>query len=189
MFGGEKSEFAQEHLHQPEGRLEGPPSMIWSVSALTVLAAVGGFLQFGRVWHPLTTWLAPVAAPLSEASNTREAVASVAAVLVGLAGIWVAYALYGSRSLRAPRPLALLEHKFYWDELYTALLYKPADLVAPAARFVERPLIAGSISELARGFRLGSGELGRAQNGLVRSYVLAVASGVAVLAVVFLSTR
>ena len=36
---------------------------------------------------------------------------------------------------------------------------------------------------------LGSGELGRVQNGLVRSYVLAIASGVAVLAVVFLSTR
>jgi NADH:ubiquinone oxidoreductase subunit 5 (subunit L)/multisubunit Na+/H+ antiporter MnhA subunit len=91
---------------------------------------------------------------------------------------------------RAPRPLALLEHKFYWDELYGALFYRPAELAARGlSRFVERPLIAGSIGELSRGFRLGSGELGRLQNGLVRSYALAIASGVAVLAVVFLSTR
>src|SRR6202020_1891471 len=47
---------------------------------------------------------------------------------------------------RAPRPLALLEHKFYWDELYAAVFYRPAVLAAQGlARFVEAPLIAGSI--------------------------------------------
>ena len=111
-------------------------------------------------------------------------------MLLGLAGMYVAYALYGAKSMSAPRPLALLEQKFYWDELYDALFYKPADLIARGlGRFIEQPLIAGSIGEVTRGFRLGSGELGRAQNGLVRSYALALASGVAVLAVVFLSTR
>ena len=56
-------------------------------------------------------------------------------------------------------------------------------------RVVEMPLIAGSITELTRGFRLGSFELGRVQNGLVRSYALVLTSGIAVLAVVFISTR
>jgi NADH-quinone oxidoreductase subunit L len=190
VFGGTQSEFAQEHLHRPEGRLEAPLSMVWTVSVLALGATVAGFLQFGRVWHPLTTWLAPVAAPLADASNTQEAIASVASVALGLAGIAVAYALYGARRRRAPRPMALLEHKFYWDELYGVLFYRPAVLAAQGlARFVEAPLIAGSIGELSRGFRLGSGGLGRVQNGLVRSYVLAIASGVALLAVVFLSTR
>ncbi len=111
-------------------------------------------------------------------------------VALGLAGIAVAYVLYGARSRPAPRPLALLEHKFYWDELYGALFAVPAALLASGlARFVEAPLIAGSIGEVSRGFRLGSGELGRVQNGLVRTYALAIASGVALLAVVFLSTR
>ena len=50
-------------------------------------------------------------------------------------------------------------------------------------------MIAGSITEVTRGFRIGSGELGRVQNGLVRLYALAIASGVAVLAVVFITTR
>ncbi len=190
VFGGKQSEFVEEHLHLGAGRLEGPPSMVWSVSALALLATFGGCLQFAHVWHPLTSWRAPLAAPLAEASSSREAIASVATVLAGLAGIWVAYVLYGAKSRAAPKPLALLEHKFYWDELYAWLLYRPADLIAPAlARFVERPVIGGSITQLAGGFRAGSRELGRVQNGLVRSYILAIASGVAVLAVVFLSTR
>ena len=50
-------------------------------------------------------------------------------------------------------------------------------------------MIAGSIGEVTRGFRIGSGELSRVQNGLVRSYALALAGGIAVLAVVFLATR
>jgi hypothetical protein len=54
---------------------------------------------------------------------------------------------------------------------------------------VEQPLIAGSLGAVARSTGLGSRELGRAQNGLVRSYALAVAAGVAVLAVVFLVAR
>ncbi len=92
--------------------------------------------------------------------------------------------------MRVPKPVPLLEHKFYWDELYTAVFYKPADLIARSlGRYVEQPVIAGSIAEVTRGFRIGSGELSRVQNGLVRSYALALAGGIAVLAVVFLATR
>ncbi len=190
VFGGEESGFAQEHLHRPQGRLEGPLSMVWTVTVLAVLSVVGGLVQFGRFWHPLTTWLAPVAAPVADPTNTQEAIASVAAVALGLAGMWVAYAMYSAKSMAVPKPARLLERKLYWDELYDAIFYKPSVLIAKGlATFVERPVIAGSIREVTSGFRLGSGELGRAQNGLVRTYALAIASGVAVLALVFLTTR
>jgi hypothetical protein len=42
---------------------------------------------------------------------------------------------------------------------------------------------------ITRGFGLGSRGVGLAQSGLVRSYALALAGGLAVLAVVFLSVR
>ena len=42
---------------------------------------------------------------------------------------------------------------------------------------------------MTRGFRDRLGGLGRFQNGLVRLYALVLAVGVAVLAVVFISTR
>jgi NADH-quinone oxidoreductase subunit L len=189
VFRGEQSAFAEEHLHL-HGGAEGPLSMRWTVATLAVLSAVGGFLQFAPLWHPLTTWLEPVARPVAEATNLAEALVSIAAVLLGTAGIYVAYLLYSAQTRPVPRAVPALERKLYWDEAYDALFYRPSVLAARAfARFVEGPLIAGSIGEVTRGFRFGSGELGRVQNGLVRSYALALASGIAVLAVVFLAVR
>jgi NADH-quinone oxidoreductase subunit L len=151
---------------------------------------VGGWIQFAPLWTPLTTWLAPVAQPFAEASSWEEGIASAAAVALGLAGIFVAHAIYVTGRLRVPRPWTVLERKFYWDEAYDALFYRPADLVARAlGRYVEQPIVAGSIEEIGEGVRFGAVEVSRAQNGLVRVYALAVASGVAVLAVVFLTTR
>ena len=72
----------------------------------------------------------------------------------------------------------------------TAIWYRGSDLVARGLyAIVERPLIAGSIREVAQGFGHQSEELGRVQNGLVRSYVLALASGIVVLAFVFMVAR
>jgi len=178
---------AQPHLH---GNAEGPRSMVWTVGVLAVLSVVGGWIQFAPLWTPLTTWLAPVAQPFAEASSWEEGIASAAAVALGLAGIFVAHAIYVTGRLRVPRPWTVLERKFYWDEAYDALFYRPADLVARAlGRYVEQPIVAGSIEEIGEGVRFGAVEVSRAQNGLVRVYVLAVASGVAVLALVFLTTR
>jgi NADH-quinone oxidoreductase subunit L len=185
VFGREGD--ARPHLH--DGR-EGPPSMVWTVSALAVLSAAGGLLQFAPLWTPLTTWLGPVARPFAEAADWQEALASAAAVALGAAGIYVAYVLYAAGTARVPRAARLLERKFYWDELYDLAFYRPAVLVSTGLlRFFERPVVAGSIGEVTRSFRFGAGEVSRAQNGLVRSYVLALAGGLAVLAVVFLSTR
>jgi NADH-quinone oxidoreductase subunit L len=189
VFTGEPSAFAREHFHAHHGK-EGPLSMRWTVGVLAVLSVIGGFLQFAPVWHPLTDWLAGVATPFADATNRQEATASILAVLLGLAGIGVAWFLYAAKRAPAPRSLRVLERKFYWDELYNWLWYHPADLIARGLdAIVERPLIAGSLSAVTGGFGLGSRELGRAQSGLVRSYALALAGGVAILAVVFLSVR
>jgi NADH-quinone oxidoreductase subunit L len=189
VFGGERSTFAQEHLHL-EGDLDGPISMIWTVGVLAVLSAVGGLLQFTPLWHPLTTWLDPVVPNTADPSGTQEAISSVCAVALGLTGIWVAYAAYVKKSLKVPKAVTLFEKKFYWDELYDAVFYKPADLISRGlGRFFEQPVIGGSIGDVKTGFRFGAGELARAQNGLVRVYVLALTSGVAVLALVFIATK
>jgi NADH-quinone oxidoreductase subunit L len=185
VFGREGD--AHPHLHDGA---EGPGWMLWPVFALAGLSVVGGLLQFAPIWTPLTTWLSPVARPFAEASSWQEALASAAAVGLGLAGVYVAYLAYVTRTLRMPAAPALFEKKFYWDEAYDLVFYRPADLVSRLlGRFFEFPVIAGSIGEVTRSFRLGAGEVSRVQNGLVRSYALALASGVAVLAVVFLSTR
>jgi NADH-quinone oxidoreductase subunit L len=189
VFTGEPSAFAQEHFHAHHGQ-EGTLSMRWTVGALAVLATIGGWLQFSPFWHPFSTWLAPVLPPLVEPSNTQEAIASVAAVLVGAAGIALAWSIYSAKRLVAPEPVRAFEKKFYWDELYDRLFYYPADLLSRGLyAFVEQPLVAGGLSAVSEAFGVGSTELGRAQNGLVRTYALALAGSVAILAVVFLSVR
>ena len=49
--------------------------------------------------------------------------------------------------------------------------------------------VSSTLGAVTAAFGLGSRELGLAQNGLVRSYALALTSGIAVLAVVFLAVR
>jgi NADH-quinone oxidoreductase subunit L len=211
VFWGEPSGFVREHLmtgshaHAREGHLshdghdshmhagEGPFSMTLTVGILTVLAAIGGFLQFAGVWTAISNWLDPVAPPLVAASGTQEAVSSVLAVLLGLAGIGVAWLIYAKRRVQAPRYAALqtlLEHKLYFDELYDRVFYRPAVLLATSlARLVETPLVLGSVNELIRAVReLGLGT-GRLQTGLVRTYALSIAASLAVVTVVFLAVR
>ena len=189
VFTGEPTAFAREHFHRHHGK-EGPATMLVTVGVLGVLSVVGGWVQFAPLWHPLSAWHEPVAASRVEPTSTQEWVTSVVAILVGLGGIGVAWAIYGAKQRAAPRSLALLEHKFYWDELYDRLWYRPAGLVSRGLyAAVETPLIGGSIAAVGDALGVGSRELSLAENGLVRSYVLALASGLAVLAVVFLAAR
>jgi NADH-quinone oxidoreductase subunit L len=188
VFGGEPSPWAREHFHRPE-RTESWIWMAWTVGVLTVLAAIGGWIQITELWTPISDFLDPVAEPLVDPSGTQELVASVLAVAVGVAGIAVAWAAYSARTLSIPRarPVrAVLEHKFYFDELYDWVFYRPSVALAVALRdWFERPVLLGSIDTIATGARrVGSG-LTELQTGLVRTYALAIAGSVTVLALVF----
>jgi NADH-quinone oxidoreductase subunit L len=211
VFWGEPSGFVREHLmtgshaHAREGHAEhdgheqhmhsgeGPLSMTSTVGMLAVLSTIAGFLQFANVWTPITTWLDPVARPLVEASGTQEAVSSIFAVALGLAGIGIAWWIYGSRKASAPRVAwaqNLFEHKFYFDEAYDFAFYRPAVFLATGlGRWIERPLVVGSVGELVKGFGLAGRDTSRLQTGLVRTYVLLIAASIAVLTVVFVAVR
>ncbi len=183
-------------IHAHHGQ-EGPLTMLVPVGVLAVLAVIGGWIQFSPFWHPLTNWLAPVAQTLgvAEPTNTQEAIASVLAVLLGLAGIGVAYALYGrgEASLAVPRLPAVqrtLEHKLYFDEAYDALFYRPAAAFASwLRRDFEEPVILATGPDLGEGaLELGQGA-SRLQTGLLRTYVLFLGTGLAIVGVVFLVVR
>jgi NADH-quinone oxidoreductase subunit L len=194
VFPGSPVPFVREHHHDGHG--EGPRTMLLPVGILAVLAVIGGWIQFSPLWHPVTNWLAPVAATLGVAEPTswQEGLSSALAVALGLAGIGVAYALYGRERVAVPRvPAAVqraLEHKLYFDEAYDALFTRPiAAFATSLGRDFEEPVILTASTDLGDGaLELGRG-VRRLQTGLLRTYVFFLGAGMAVVALVFLVVR
>jgi NADH-quinone oxidoreductase subunit L len=105
-------------------------------------------------------------------------------------GIAVAWWIYVARSRPAPEPWPELEHKFWFDELYDAIFYRPAVASAKLLyALVEGPIVGGSMTGVADAVRNLGSESRRLQTGLVRLYALALAASLAVLAVVFIVVR
>jgi NADH-quinone oxidoreductase subunit L len=190
VFGGEQSAYVREHPpHAARDRLVAW-SMGLTVGVLAVLAAFGGWIQVGTAWTPITDWLDPVARPLVDATSGQEIVASICAVALGLAGIGVAWWIYSAHRAKAPRPWAVLERKFYFDELYNGLFYWPAVAFSRILSWtIEGPIVNGSIVGVAGLTRRAGSLVRELQTGLVRVYAFAVAAGLAVLVLVFIAVR
>jgi NADH-quinone oxidoreductase subunit L len=192
VFFGEISPYAREHLHKE--RFEGPVPMMWPIAALAVLSTIAGFLQVPGGWHLVDTWLDPVVESVEEASGALALFSILASLVAASGGIAVAWTLYrrpGDRPAairkRFPWAAETLEHKLYFDEAYDLVFYRPASaLAAWLLGRIEGPLVLRSLGGIGTGVRDVSDRVAAAQTGRVRAYVLALAVGLAVLAVVFL---
>jgi NADH-quinone oxidoreductase subunit L len=194
VFPGEPSPFVREHYHDHHGR-EGAWTMLLPVGILAVLATVGGWIQFPPHWEPITKWLAPVAPSLADAvpSSTQETVTSIVTVLVGLAGIAVAWAVYSERRIAIPAApfwRRLFENKFYFDWLYDRIFYAPSAWLATVLRReFEEPVVLQTGPDLGE-TTLATGSLvRRIQTGLLRTYVLFLAAGAAGVVLAFLIAK
>jgi NADH-quinone oxidoreductase subunit L len=191
VFSGEPSAWAREHFHADHG--EGPLTMLWVVVLLAIGAVIAGLLQIQGLWELALDFLNPAAEPLVEATVAQELTASAFTVGVALVGIALARYFYGPSQGRVPQVAPLrhvLEHKFYFDEAYHYAFFVPATLLATGLRrFVEGPVIAGSLRGLGLVTREAATGVRESQTGIVRTYAFAVASGVAVLILVFVVVR
>jgi NADH-quinone oxidoreductase subunit L len=195
VFAGEPSPFVREHLHRE--RFEGPLAMAWPVFLLGVLSLVGGFLQFPGAWHSVDHWIEPVAESIEEAGGTTAWISGISTLLLALAGILLAWRLYrrpayGPERLRRRYAFAArtFERKFWWDEAYDLAFYEPASRTASGLlRFLERPFFLGSLRGVGTAIGELAGRVAAVQSGLVRSYALALAAGLAVMTVVFIAVR
>ena len=171
--------------------------MTGPVVVLAVLSVIGGWLQLAPIWTPLTTWLGPVARtlPSAEPTSWQEGISSALAVGLGVAGVSIAGWYWGRRptapSYAIPRRFeAVLQHKFYFDELYDALFYRPSVLIARGLRRgIEGPIVFG-VGVVAAVAALDTGrEVRRLQTGLIRTYALALGAGIIVVGAVYLGVR
>jgi NADH-quinone oxidoreductase subunit L len=179
FFGESRSEAAANAK-------ENPPIILVPLGVLAALSVVGGGLNFPGVLT-LEKWLEHTIASV----RPGEFVLSVALISLALAllGIGVAWLLYGRVPLKAkqadPLRAALgpiftgMEHKWYVDEIYTALILTPYHRLADFfAHPVDEKGIDGAANGLASGVKGLSAQLRRLQTGYVRSYALMVLVGV-----------
>jgi len=133
--------------------------------------------------------------PNRPSSGERIATSS-SCPLVGLFGILTAFALYGGRERsqtpsRAARVMApvprIFEEKFGFDIAYDWVFYKPAaGLARLGVRFWEGPVIAG-VAGVGAASRWTANRLSLVQSGIVRTYAVSFALGLAALTVYFLA--
>ena len=149
------------------------------------------------LWHAVRRLARPVASAESiwrSSSRRRRQDYVTSVIAVALGAIGHRHCLDALRlpqvgsSPRVPALQRSLEHKFYFDELYDAIFYRPAGLPrTPALRrdreAVDRGLDLGS-SRSAPGQAGRCGRCG-SRPAYLRSYALAIAAAVAVLIVVF----
>jgi NADH-quinone oxidoreductase subunit L len=161
-----------EHPHAPA------LVMMVPVAILAVLATVGGLLQ--------TRTLGFGTSVVSDFLGAQSWDENGGAIALGLLTMLIAAALFvGAIRIRpwtavVPWAQRLLEHKYYFDELYDAAFVRPMDWVAGFAfRDVEKPVIDAAVVDTGRLTQWTSVEASRnLQTGYFRNYVLVFVVGV-----------
>ena len=171
-------EEAGHHAH------ESPLSMTIPLVILAALSAVSGWWLFST--HSLASFLA------STPSFTAPSVASTATppafhwdlaiqgTLAAAIGIVVAALGHLGRRSDGPQmerflgPLeTLFANRFFFDQIYSALIVKPLELIATLAALIDRRVIDGLVDAIAR-VPAGLGTVVRhLQSGLMQRYALA----------------
>jgi NADH-quinone oxidoreductase subunit L len=173
--------------------------MWWAMAALGVLSLVGGVVQIPGVTDAIDTFLEPT---FADSALFEEVHPSTGAAYLGLvvgalmaaAGIGLAYYLYvaapGTTARLRARAAAAYEfllHKWYFDELYDAVFYRPAIATGSFASSVFERVVVDGIVSGAVGVVRGVGVVVRGvQSGFVRAYALLLVGGFAALGLYFL---
>jgi NADH:ubiquinone oxidoreductase subunit 5 (subunit L)/multisubunit Na+/H+ antiporter MnhA subunit len=191
-FYGERSRYASEHLHSGHG--EAPWVMFWTVAVLAAGTLLVGFLEIGFGFsNTFFVWLGSTA-PSIEVSTSRDLLTTGLAWVAGGGAALLTWRAYANPALleRIKRPFGAVAiaagHKFYWDEAYDWIAYRPASALASALyRYFERWVIWGTVDLVAYLVRALARATASAQTGVVRQYATVLVAGAAVLGVYFLS--
>ena len=175
---------AEEKIH------ESPKSMTVPLIVLAILSAIGGAIGIPEALggnHWLSHWLSPVIKHAGEAPDHATEYMLMAVSVVGvLISIALAYGKYVKQNHipvpdEAKRPaLANLSYnKFYFDEIYDALIRKPLDVLSGFFyKIVDNKIVDGIVngfgwtaSEASKGLRL-------IQSGNVGFYIFMMVIGI-----------
>ncbi|RZK77106.1 MAG: NADH-quinone oxidoreductase subunit L, partial [Pedobacter sp.] len=175
---------AEEKVH------ESPKSMTIPLIVLAFLSALGGFIGIPEVLgghHWLSQWLSPVIMHHPEPGDHSTEFMLMGITIAGvLISIGIAYSRYvkqnhipvaneSKRSVLAN----LSYHKFYFDEIYDAIIRKPLDALSTFFyKVVDTKIVDGIVNGLGWGTSEASKGLRLLQSGNVGFYIFMMVVGI-----------
>lgn len=188
VFTGE-NRGKQTHVH------ESPSTMTLPMLLLGILAVVAGYVNTPWFGSFLGDWLTDGNPVLGHGHIEGPAWIMAAATIVSLAGILLAYLIYGKRSI-APDWLSgkgdmlhtVLYNKYYIDEFYQMTVVAFVTGFSYLLRFIDVFIVEGIVKGVT-GIIQGLGKLGsKMQTGQVQTYGAVAFVGLAVLVVIYALT-
>ena len=175
-----------DHAHESPSLMTTP---LWILAGLSI---VGGLLNLPFVLS-LEKWLEPALGAHEAPALIYELIALSASTIIALLGFYMAYGLYLRRDAwmqnlrKSFAPMQpLLEHKWYFDELYESAIVQPLRQLADwFAAIFDRKVIDGAVNGTATGLSRVGELTRRLQNGYVPTYALSVLVGVVAVVLYF----
>jgi NADH-quinone oxidoreductase subunit L len=198
VFFGEArwNDHAEEHgAHGDRRPHESPGTMLFPLVALAGLSIVGGVIQlpFSDDVHFLEKWLHPVV-EFGERdihgtwAYDNKYVLLVAAAVLSVVGILIAFAVYQKHKVRAIEPV-VLERAWYYDRAVSGFMGGPGRRAFDALNWFDRTIVDGAVNGVGRVVRGSAGGVRKVQSGYLRQYASALAVGVVLLLIWFVVVR
>lgn len=171
FFGKENPEI---HPH------ESPWVMTVPLSLLSIMAIIAGFA--GAPW-----WGNPFGNFLSQGHLHEEQINTLVmslAIGCGVLGIVLAWLIYGTKTISVKKiknafspVVVLLRNKYYFDEIYDAIIVKPSHNFMKIIDVVDRNVVDGAVNLVADLSKMGGGVLRLIQSGYVQTYFVVILFG------------
>src|SRR5262249_12592511 len=150
-----------EHPH------EAPPVMLIPVAILAVLTTIGGLLQINALvpggWELVSDYLQPVVGAIGWPPSPFDVPLTLITLALAFLFFLAAYNFYVRRAWRpwstaVPWLQGLLEHKYYFDEIYNAVFVRSMDGAAAGGdALLEEPVLDGAPGGVAAAAEAGAG--------------------------------
>ena len=182
----------EHHLH------ESPAVMNIPIVVLAVLSVVGGFIGLPHAvgesmhmhWHWLDHYLeGTLVMPAMHMDLNTELMLMLTATLIAVGGIYYAWLIYAKRGEQALEDKQitsashkLLLNKYWFDELYNAIIRKPVDVISAALnKVVEPKIVDGLVETTAASPDVAGSKLRLLQSGSLFFYILIFITGLIAL--------
>jgi NADH-quinone oxidoreductase subunit L len=172
---------------------ESPSVMTGPMIVLAVLSLIGGALLF--LGNGFVTFLEPVVGEEEHELPVPIWTITVLTLLVVVAGIVVAYTIFGRRPIPDEAPVAVSQvtvaarKDLYGDAINEGGVMVPGQYLTRSLVYFDNRGVDGAVNGMAALFGGSSGRVRRLQTGFVRSYALSMFGGAAIVVVALLLVR